>query len=114
MQSIDENEFKRNIAQKIKFYRKETQEKTAENASISVDTLSTAERGISIINSLNLVNLSNALNVTPNDILADFIADKNKLLTSKLNNDFDDLSIEEKNFLLSEINFIKSHRNSIC
>ena len=31
MLNIDENEFKNNIAQKIKLYRKDTQEKTAEN-----------------------------------------------------------------------------------
>lgn len=109
MQSINENDFKNNIAQKIKSYRVETQEKLAEKASISIDTLSSLERGLNIPNSLNLVNLSNALGVTPNDILEDFILDKDQLLTTKLNIEFNNLSTEEKAFLLQVVDFIKKH-----
>lgn len=110
MLNIDENEFKRNIAQKIKSYRTESQEKTAEQAFISVDTLSSIEREISIPSSLNLVNVCNALNVTPNDVLEDFILNKEKILTAKLNLEFNDLTLEEKTFVLQFIGFLKNHR----
>lgn len=107
MLNIDENEFKRNIAQKIKSYRKDTQEKTAEKALISVDTLSSIERGLNVPSSLNLVNLCNALNVTPNDILEDFILDKDKLLTEKIKLEFNKLSTEDKSFILYTIEHLK-------
>ena len=110
MFNIDENEFKRNIAQKIKSYRTESQEKTAEQAFISVDTLSSIEREISIPSSLNLVNVCNALNVTPNDVLADFILNKNKLLNEKFNIEFNELSIEDKSFILQAIEHLKKRK----
>ena len=110
MFNIDENEFKRNIAQKIKSYRTESQEKTAEQAFISVDTLSSIEREISIPSSLNLVNVCNALNVTPNDVLADFILNKNKLLNEKFNIEFNELSIEDNSFILQAIEHLKKRK----
>lgn len=108
MQLIDEKDFKDNISRKIKFYRKESQEKTAELASISTDTLSAIERALSVPSSLNLVNLANAMGITPNDILSDFITNKDKLLEEKFNLEFHDLSIEEKTYVLNTIDFIKN------
>ena len=110
MLNIDENEFKNNIAQKIKLYRKNTQEKTSEEASISVDTLSSIERAINIPSSLNLVNISNALGVTPNDIVEDFIFNKDKLISAKLNLQFNELSTDEKAFILGIVDYIKNHK----
>lgn len=110
MLNIDENEFKNNIAQKIKSYRKDTQEKTAEKALISVDTLSSIERGLNVPSSLNLVNLCNALNVTPNDILEDFIFNKDKLLISKFNLQFNDLSTEDKAFIIQAIEYLNKRK----
>ena len=113
MQPINENIFKQNISQKIKKFRKDTQEKTAENACISIDTLSNIERGLNIPSSLTLINLCNSLNVLPNDLLEDFITDKDKLLNSKINSAFNDLNINEKEFILYIINFIKSNNSKI-
>lgn len=110
MFNIDENEFKNNIAQKIKLYSIDTQEKTAEKAFISVDTLSSIERGLNVPSSLNLVNLCNALNVTPNDLLEDFIINKDKLLTHKFNNEFNDLSLDDKSFILDIIAYLKNRK----
>lgn len=110
MLNIDKNEFKRNIAQKIKSYRAKTQEKTAEQAFISVDTVSSIEREKSIPSSLNLVNVCNALNITPNDVLEDFILNKDKLLNEKFNIEFNDLSIEDKTFILQAIEHLKKRK----
>ena len=110
MLNIDENEFKRNIAQRIKSYRTESQEKTAEQASISVDTLSSIERGLNVPSSLNLVSISNALGVTPNDILEDFIFNKDKVITAKLNFEFNDLSDEDKSFVLQIVEYLKKRK----
>ena len=73
MQNIDENELKKSIANHIRKYRKESQETLAKKAHISPDTLSLIERKVNLISTLTLVKLCNALNVTPNDILEDFI-----------------------------------------
>lgn len=110
MLNIDENEFKNNIAQKIKLYRKDTQEKTAEKASMSVDTLSSVERGLSVLSALKLVNLCNAIDVTPNDILENFIDNKEKLITTKLNLEFNDLSLEDKAFIIQIIDYLKNRK----
>lgn len=110
MLNIDENEFKRNIAQKIKFYRKESQETTAEHASISVHTVSKIEREVSVPSSLSLVNVCNALGITPNDVLEDFILNKDKLLNKKFNIEFNDLSIEDKTFILQAIEHLKKRK----
>lgn len=109
MLNIDENEFKNNIAQKIKFYRKETQEKMAEQASISIDTLSAIERGLSVPSSMTIVSLADALNVTPNDLLEDYIS-KDKLITAKLNIEFNSLSTEDQAFILQIINYLKKRK----
>ena len=109
MLNIDENEFKNNIAQKIKFYRKETQEKMAEQASISIDTLSAIERGLSVPSSMTIVSLADALNVTPNDLLEDYIS-KDKLIAAKLNIEFNSLSTEDQAFILQIINYLKKRK----
>lgn len=109
MLNIDENDFKNNIAKKIKFYRKETQEKMAEQASISIDTLSAIERGLSVPSSMTIVSLADALDVTPNDLLEDYIS-KDKLIAAKLNIEFNSLSTEDQAFILQIINYLKKRK----
>lgn len=111
MLTIDENDFKNKIAQKIRLYRVDTQEKTAEQAFISVDTLSSIERSLNIPSTLTLVNLCNAINVTPNDILEDFIFNKDKILEEKLNYNFSQLSFEDKSFILQIIEYLKTRHS---
>jgi len=111
MLTIDENDFKNKIAQKIRLYRVDTQEKTAEQAFISVDTLSSIERSLNIPSTLTLVNLCNAINVTPNDILEDFIFNKDKILEEKLNYNFGQLSFEDKSFILQIIEYLKTRHS---
>ena len=111
MLTIDENDFKNKIAQKIRLYRVDTQEKTAEQAFISVDTLSSIERSLNIPSILTLVNLCNAINVTPNDILEDFIFNKDKILEEKLNYNFSQLSFEDKSFILQIIEYLKTRHS---
>lgn len=111
MLTIDGNDFKNKIAQKIRLYRVDTQEKTAEQAFISVDTLSSIERSLNIPSTLTLVNLCNAINVTPNDILEDFIFNKDKILEEKLNYNFSQLSFEDKSFILQIIEYLKTRHS---
>lgn len=105
MKSIDEEVFKKNIANKIKEFRKISQEALAEKAELSEDTISKIEREMSIINTLTLVKLCNSLKVTPNDILGDFleISPKDGELFEKIAT----LSEDEKEFLVYIINYIK-------
>ena len=59
------------IAINLRNARKISQEELAELADVSVDTISNIERGKFLPSLLTFVKLCNALNVTPNDILAD-------------------------------------------
>lgn len=108
MKKIDEECFKKAVARKVKELRNTSQEVLAETADISEDTVSKLEREISLISSLTLVKLCNALNVTPNDILGEFL-DIYKV-SVKLNEEISILSSEEKEFLLYVINFMKKNK----
>lgn len=113
MNNIEERRFKEIIARRIKEIRKSlniSQENLAEKANISEDTVSKIEREGSIINSITLVKLCNALNVTPNDILEEFI--DIKPIGSQLNKKFLTLSDEEKKYFLGFIDFINSIKKS--
>ena len=110
MLPINEEKFKYTIAEKIKYYRKETQETVSQKAQISIDTMSAVERGKVIVNSCNLVKICNAIGVTPNDILEDFIINKSSLLTDKIFKELENFSDDEKDFILYVINFIKKNR----
>ncbi len=109
MDIIEEGDLKKHIAKNIKQIRKSlnfSQEALAEKASISDDTISKIEREITVINSLTLIKICNALNVTPNDILKEFIninSVKNELY-KKINT----LSIKEINYLLDFLDIIDS------
>lgn len=112
MVPIDEENFKYTIAEKIKYFRKETQETVSEKAQISIDTMSAVERGKVIVNSCNLVKICNAIGVTPNDILEDFITNKSNLLNDQILKEFQELSDNEKKFILYVIDFIKNNRKN--
>lgn len=105
MKNIDEEYFKKIIATKIKNLRSTSQEVLAEQADISEDTVSKLEREMTVISSLTLVKLCNALKVTPNEILGEFL-DVDKI-NQKLYDEVSELSTEEKEFLLDIIYFIK-------
>lgn len=109
MKNINEEDFKQAIARKIKELRNTSQETLAENANLSEDTISKTEREVSIISSLTLVKLCNALNVTPNDILEEFL--DVKPINNELNKEILTLNDEEKEFLLQTIRFIKRNKN---
>lgn len=107
---FDDNEVKRLLSQKIRNVRKETQEKIAEDAGISKDTLSLIERGLTVPSTTNVINLFNALGLKPNEFFEDFTLNKDELVEAKLTVAFNDLSTEEKNFILCIIDYIKLHR----
>lgn len=106
---LNEEEFKYKVAKNIKLYRKDTQEITAEKAEISTDTLSAAERGKAVMNIFNFVKLCNVMNVTPNDILKEFINNKDRIVEQELLDEISKLTLQEKEFLKTVIKFIKTH-----
>ena len=69
MKSISEEDLKRVLSERLKYYRSKNQEQTAEIAQISKDTISKIERGITLPNTITLVRLCRALNITPNQLL---------------------------------------------
>lgn len=111
MQNIDESKFKKSVGEHIKMYRKITQEDLSEKAQISSDTLSLIERGENTASSLTLLKICNALNITPNHLLVDFISNKDACIDSIILNEIPDLTQEEKEFILCTINFIKQNKH---
>ena len=102
--------FKKVLSENIKKYRTETQEVAAEKAELSVDMFSLAERGKSLLNSYNLTQVANALNVTPNHLVRDFIKNKQMLYDDLISYELDTLTAEEKEFILYTIKFIKQNK----
>lgn len=73
----NDDKFLMNISRKLKAARKVSQEELAELADISVDTISNIERGRFMPSLKTFVKLCNALELSPNEILEDYII-KNK------------------------------------
>lgn len=111
MQVIDEIEFKNSVGEHIKMYRNITQEVLSENSHVSPETISLLERGENIASSLTLVKICNALNITPNHILEDFIANKDTTLNSIILHELSGCTLEEKDFILNTIKFIKQNKS---
>jgi len=107
-------EFKYSIGQKIKSYRKESQEALAEKAQLSRDTISEIECGNVVMGIDSLVNICNALQITPNDILEDFIDNKIGILNNEIVQQISstDLSAEDAKFILETIKYIKHNRKN--
>ena len=71
---LDDNKLRKILSRNIKFARIShnlTQEKLAEMSNISVNFLKDIESCRSGVSLLTLVNLCNALNITPNELLKD-------------------------------------------
>ena len=109
MISISEDNFKEILCNNIRNYRKESQEKIAEKAQISSDTLSLIERKLTIPNGITLVKISNALDVTPNHLLKELINNKTLCTKDILYHEIANLSPENLEFLLYTITFLKNN-----
>ena len=113
MDIIDEDEVKRYIANNVKFFRKQTQEKLSEETNIPLDTISTIERGIYMINAFNLIKISKALGVTPNDILMKYVTKKDEdYIDKQIKEELMFMSNDDKKFFLSIIRLIKNKNDN--
>ncbi len=110
MPKNDEIKFKISVGENIRSYRTVSQEVLAESAQISPDTLSLIERGENTASSYTLVKICNALKITPNHILKDFIVNKHSAFDSIILHELCDLTPQEKEHVLSTITFIKHHK----
>lgn len=110
MQDIDENIFKKSIGEHIKLYRNYTQESLAEKTQLSPDTISLIERGENVASSYTLIKICNALNITPNHILQDFVYNKDLCLDSIVYDEISKLTNEEKEFIINTIKFINRNK----
>ena len=104
--------FKYSIGKKIKTYRKESQDKLAEKAQLSPDTISAIECGNVVMGIDSLVKICNALHITPNDICEDFIDNKIGTLNNQIIREISniDLSLDETNIILRILQYIKKNK----
>lgn len=105
-----EDEFRKVLAKNIKMYRKETQEVIAEKSEISIDALSKTEREESTITAYNLLKIANAIGVSTNDLVKPLITNEDKVVEDELWREILNLDLEEKNFLIKVIDFMKTHK----
>ena len=110
--NFNKEDFKQKLCETIREYRTEAQERIAEKSELSVDGLSLIERGESLPNSYTLTKLANALNITPNHLLKDFITNKGLLYDELISFELDKLTESEKEFILYTIKFIRQNREA--
>lgn len=85
-----------------------TQENLAEKTEISLNFLKDVEGARSGVSLVTLINLCNSLNVTPNELLKDFFADKyNK--TEDLSRQIGFLNDYQKDAVSSLVQFFKNN-----
>ena len=76
MNTLDKKTIDEKIGKRVCIYRKKlnlTQEQLAEKLKVSVNFITLLENGRTGVKLENLIKLSNILNITPNDLLQDFI-----------------------------------------
>lgn len=107
---IGEKEFKEILAKRIKEFRKEPQNKLAEEVQLSDYTISSAERGKYMLKTYNFLKICIGLKVTPNDLLEDFLPEemKHMIVTDKIIQQFSDLSRDEQEVVLVVIKTLKN------
>lgn len=107
-------EFKYSIGQKIKSYRTESQEALAEKAQLSRDAISEIECGNVVMGIDSLVNICNALNITPNDILEDFIDNKTGILNNEITRKISNMNLSEQDatLILGVLKYIKHNKTN--
>ena len=102
MAIIKQKDILKVIGGKIQEARKEkgyTQEFVAEKIDKSVDILRSIENGRSVGSVETLINICNTLEITSDYIFTDLLDKKGEILDNKLYNDFQKLSIEQKELI---------------
>ena len=99
MTIVNQKDILKVIGSKIQDARKEkgyTQEYVAEKIDKSVDILRSIENGRSVGSVETLLNICNVLEITSDYIFSDLLDKKGEILDNKLYNDFQKLTIEQK------------------
>jgi len=87
-----------------------TQEYVAEKIDKSVDILRSIENGRSVGSVETLVNLCNILGITLDYVFSDLLDKKGEILDNKLYEDFQELTLEQKELLNVIIEHMKKNK----
>ena len=87
-----------------------TQEYVAEKIDKSVDILRSIENGRSVGSVETLLNLCNILEITLDYIFADLLDKKSEILDNKLYEDFQNLTLEQKELVNAMIEHMKNSK----
>ena len=90
------------LGENLKAARKKlkyTQEYVAENVDISIDFMRSIENGRNIGSITTILNLCNFLKISPNTLFDTLLDFKEDTLDTKLLDDFDKISMEDKKIL---------------
>lgn len=108
---IDNDIIKNTISSNLKQYRIKanyTQDELADKANISLNFLQDIEYGRSNVSMVTLVNLCNALKITPNDFLRNFLS-KDLVTDENLSQQIKLLSEHEKNAIYTLIQYFNNN-----
>ena len=90
--------------------KKYTQENISEKVGLSPDQYRNIENGRSLGSVQSLLNICNLLDITPNDLFYELLENKEEILDKKLYNEFQDLTLKEKELIRTLMIHIKKNR----
>lgn len=94
---------------KLRKERGFTREELAEQSNLSSNYIYGLETGTYLPGCIALIDLSNALNVTPTQLLDKHLYNKKEIILEKLSHNIDNLSDRDFNLLLSIIDFLNKN-----
>lgn len=118
MESINDENRRKQIAEtfganlfKLRKQKGYTREELAERSNLSANYIYGLENGTYLPGCIALIDLSNALDVTSNELLGNYIYNRRNIFLEKISKNIDNLSDRDLNLILNIIEFCNQNRN---
>lgn len=118
MESIEDEDRKTQIAKtfgnnllKLRKQKGYTREELAEKSNLSPNYIYCLENGTYLPGCLALIDLSNALDTTPTQLLDSYLFNKNDCFLEKISQNIDKISDKDLNLILNIIDFLNNYEN---
>ena len=118
LESIEDEDRKTQIAKtfennllKLRKQKGYTWEELAEKSNLSPNYIYCLENGTYLPGCLALIDLSNALDTTPTQLLDSYLFDKNGCFLEKNSQNIDKISDKDLNLILNIIDFLNNYEN---
>lgn len=112
MESMEDENRRKQIAKslgnnllKLRKERGFTREELAEKSNLSANYIYGLENGTYLPGCIALIDLSNALNITPTQLLDNYLYNKKEMIIEKISQNIDNLSDRDFNLIVNIIDF---------